>query len=92
MFSYNFIAEHTDVALRKILKIWKRKIIGSKTDRVSRAFLYYKISLIERKAPEGIFITCVIDCMTLFKEFLPWVQEKRREQCVTGSRFRPTFS
>ena len=81
MFGYKFIAEHTDVALRKILKIWTRKISGSKTDRVLRAFLYYEIYLIERKAPESIFSTCVIDGITLFKDFLLWVQETRRAAC-----------
>ena len=71
IFGYNFIAEHTDVVLRKVLKVWKRKVSGSKTERVACAFLYYNICRIERKSPDLVFGSCLsVGCA-----------------CLRGSRF-----
>ena len=69
IFGYNFISEHSDVVLRKVLKVWKRKVSRSKTERVARAFLYYKICRIERKSPVLVFRICLSGGVWLLKGF-----------------------
>ena len=82
IFGYNFIADHTDVVLRKVPKVWKRKVSGSKTERVAHAFLYYKICRIERKSPDLVFGSCLSGGMCLFKGIAFWLQLKERNICA----------
>ena len=93
LFGYNFISEHTDVVLRKVLKVWDKKISGSKTERVARAFLVYRLSLHCGDMPAEVFSRCSRDegsssddvtgstaanrRDSLFKDFETWLQPKR---------------
>jgi len=69
-YAYNFIKEHTDVVLRKVLKVWGRKLRGSKTERICRVFLFHRLSRISGKSPSDIFLHFVneADQTPLFKD------------------------
>jgi len=61
------------------LKVWGRKVSGSKTERIFRVFLFYRLSRIYGEAPSDIFLHCVneADQTPLFKDFSKWLQKKR---------------
>ena len=42
---YNFLLSHTDVVLRKVLRIWRRKVGGTKMERVVRGYLFLRLCL-----------------------------------------------
>ena len=93
IFGYNFISEHTDVVLRKVLKVWDKKISGSKTERVARAFLVYRLSLRCGDNPSEVFSRCLGEdsslsdegtgdtvaarSSSLFRDFQVWLDLKR---------------
>ena len=77
MFAYNFIGEHTDADLRRVLKVWKRRVSGSKTERVTRAYLYFRVGLIRGDAPGEFFRNCKKDDFFLFQDFNAWVDKNR---------------
>lgn len=58
LFGYNFVLQHTDVIMRKALKVWEKESSGSKKERVSRAFLVYRLSLRCGDRPAEIFSRC----------------------------------
>ena len=85
-FGYNFIFEHTDAALRKILKAWGRRVGGSKSERVARVFLFYRLSVKTGDDPEIMFRPCgalrgspaeADRNFSLFKDFRVWLEKKR---------------
>ena len=55
LFAYKFIGEHTDAVLRKILKVWRRRVSGSKTECNTRAYLYFRIGIIRSEARGELF-------------------------------------
>ena len=86
-FGYKFIFEHTDAALRKILKAWGRRVSGSKYERVARAFLFYRLSVNIGDEPESIFRRCgalrgsPVEAdrnFSRFKDFRVWLENKRK--------------
>ena len=77
MFEYNFIGEHTDAVLRRVLKVWKRRVSGSKTERVTRAYLYVRIGLIRGGTPGELFRNCKKDGLFLFQDFKAWVDKSQ---------------
>ena len=77
LLAYNFIGERTDAVLRKILKAWQRKVSGSKTERIKRAYLYFRIAFISGAAAGDLFRKCMKDGLSLFKDFDVWMEKNR---------------
>ena len=76
-FGYNFLLSHTDVFLRKILRIWRRKVGGTKTERVARAFLYFRLCVRGGKEAADVFSQVEGAGRPSFKNFSSWVRDKR---------------
>ena len=77
MFAYDFTGEHTDAVLRRVLKVWKRRVSGSKTERATRAYLYFRVGFIRGDAPGELFRNCKKDSLFLFQDFNAWVDKIR---------------
>ena len=75
LFAYSFIGEHTDAVLRKILKAWQRKVCGPKTERITRAYLYFRIAFISGEVAGDLFRKCMKDGLSLFKDFDVWMEK-----------------
>ena len=74
-FGYNFVMEHTDVKLRKVLRVWRRKVSGTKTERLARGYLCYRLCLRGGQDPSKVFSRRVNEGVPLFKDFSVWVRE-----------------
>lgn len=75
-FGFNFVLSDTDIVLRKVLRVWRRKVSGTKTERVARGFLYFRLCMRGGKDPSDVFYACTVEGMSLFKDFSARVRAK----------------
>ena len=76
-FGYNFLLSRTDVVFRKVLRIWGKQVGGTKTERVARGFLYFRLHLSGGKAAADVDSYVEGESRPFFKHFSSWVRDKR---------------
>ena len=76
-FACNFIASHTDAVLRKVLKASRRKVSGSKVERISRAFLYLRVRIKGGEEEAEVFGRCRKAGLCLFRDYEDWLNENK---------------
>ena len=96
LLAYKFIGEHSDTVLRKVLKAWQRKVSGSKTERITRAYLYFRVALIGGEEAGDLFRNCKKDGLCLFKDFDIWLEKnrlfvQRKEEVPSDADLMRTF-
>ena len=77
LLAYKCIGEHTDAVQRKVLRPWQRKVSGSKTERITRAYIYFRVASIGSKQAGDSFRNFEKDGLPLFRDFDIWLEKNR---------------
>lgn len=76
--AFAYISDHTDAVLRKLLKVWNRKVGGAKKELIARAFLYTRLAFNAGECLKNIFAGVKDKNGTaILKDLAKWVENAK---------------